>query len=272
MIDLMRDKKKALLERMLALPEDSIIAAAHQPTDPAAIHKAREHLEHLIGSKLKDKLLALYKDNAVTGAFSLSPDAVARRALRNTALDLLAKGDAGLGLQLARDQVAGAQTMTERLGALRAIAWMEGHERDELINNFYHQFKDHALVVDKWFSLQAGATRTRIVHDVQSLMNHPAFTWTNPNRVRSLFGAYAMRNMTGFHDPSGDGYALVADAVIKLNGINPAVAARLMTPMRPWKTFVPALASKMKLQLERILNSGNLSPDVYEVVSKTLNA
>lgn len=272
MIDLTKDKKKALLERMLTLPEDAIVAAAHQPTDPAAIHKARIYLEALIGSTLKDKLLALYKDNATSGAFSLSPDAVARRALRNTALELLAKGDPDLGMRLAQEQVASATTMTERLGALRAIAWMDNHARDEMINNFYHQFHDHQLVIDKWFSLQASAPRTRIVHDVQSLMNHPAFTWTNPNRVRSLLGSYAMRNMTGFHDPSGDGYVLLADAVIKLNKINPAVAARLLTPMRPWKTYTPALAAKMKAQLERILQSGDLSPDVYEVVSKTLNA
>jgi aminopeptidase N len=272
MIDLMKDKKKALLDKMLTLPDDSIVAAAHVPTDPAAIHAARDHLEHLIGSKLQDKLLTLYKDNAVSGVFTLTPDAVARRALRNTALELIVKGDEALGLSLAKDQIAKATTMTERLGALRAIASLTHPERDALMAAFYDQFKDHALVVDKWFSLQAAATRPSTVADIKALLAHPAFTWTNPNRVRSVLGAYALRNMPGFHDASGEGYVLLADAVIKLNGINPAVAARLLTPMRPWKSFVPALADKMKAQLERILQSGELSPDVYEVVSKTLNA
>lgn len=271
MIEHMKDKKRALLDRMLTLPDDSIIASQKQPTNPATIHAVREHLEKTIGTKLKDKLLALYKDNAGTGEFSLAPDAVAKRALRNTALALLVKADQAMGLQLATDQ-ANAATMTERLGALRAITGVSAPERDKLVADFYNKFKDYELVVDKWFQLQSTADRADIVADIRALTNHPAFTWTNPNRVRSVLSAYAMRNMAGFHHPSGEGYALIADAVIKLNKINPSVAARLLTPMRNWKTFTPALADKMKDQLTRILQSGDLSPDVYEVVSKTLNS
>lgn len=273
MIDAMKDKKRALLAKMLTLPEDAIVAATHQPTDPAAIHAVRCHLETLIGGQLKDRLLALYHDNAATDViFSLSPDAVARRSLRNIALEFLVSADETLGLQLARAQYESAQTMTERLGALRAINSLSRTERDDLMNDFYNEFKEHPLVIDKWFSLQAGAVRDSVITDIRALLEHPAFTWKNPNRVRSVLGSYALRNMTGFHHPSGEGYRLLADAVIKLNGINPAVAARLLTPMRGWKTFVPDLSAKMKDQLQRILQSGDLSPDVYEVVSKTLNA
>ena len=272
MIDAMKDDKRALLGRMLTLPEDAIVAATHQPTDPAAIHAVRCHLEKVIGTKLKDRLLALYEANATSGAFSLSPDAVAKRALRNISLELLVSSDQVLGLKLARAQYESAVTMTERLGALRAISSLSRAERDGLMTDFYNKFKDHELVVDKWFQLQAGAARDTVIQDIHALLEHPAFTWKNPNRVRSALGSYALRNMTGFHHPSGEGYELLADAVIKLNGINPAVAARLLTPMRGWKTFVPDLSQKMKDQLQRILQSGDLSPDVYEVVSKTLNA
>jgi aminopeptidase N len=139
------------------------------------------------------------------------------------------------------------------------------------MNDFYNKYKGYDLVVDKWFQLQAGAVRDSVIQDIHALLEHPAFTWKNPNRVRSVLGAYALRNMTGFHHPSGEGYALLADAVIRLNKINPSVAARLLTPMRGWRMFIPKLAEKMKDQLERILQSGELSPDVYEVVSKTLN-
>jgi len=272
MIDAMKDKKRALLARMLALPEDAIVAATHQPTDPAAIHEVRCHLETVIGTALKDRLTALYQDNASTGNLSLSPEAVARRALRNIALELLVSADQVYGLTLAKAQYEGAQTMTERLGALRAISSLARQERDGLMSDFYNKFKDHELVVDKWFQLQAGAVRDSVIQDIHALLEHPAFNWKNPNRVRSVLGSYALRNMTGFHHPSGEGYALMADAVIRLNGINPSVAARLLTPMRGWRNFAPPLADKMKDQLERILQSGDLSPDVYEVVSKTLNA
>ncbi len=272
MIDAMKDDKRALLARMLTLPEDAIVAATHQPTDPAAIHAVRCHLEHVMGVALKNHLQALYDENATPGAFSLEPDAVARRALRNIALELLVQADQAQGLKLAQAQFREGKTMTEKLGAMRAVSALSRPERDGLMKEFYEMFKDHQLVVDKWFSLQAGAARDSVIADIHALLEHPAFTWTNPNRVRSVLGSYALRNMTGFHHPSGEGYELLADAVIKLNGINPAVAARLLTPMRGWKMFKPDLAGKMKDQLERILHSGDLSPDVYEVVSKTLNA
>ncbi|MCB1538149.1 MAG: aminopeptidase N [Alphaproteobacteria bacterium] len=273
MIDAMKDDKKALLARMLALPDDPIVAATHRPTDPAAIHAVRTHLETRMGAALEDRLEALYAENGTAaGPFSLEPDAVARRALRNAALELIAQADPARGMTLARAQFDTGTTMTETLGALKAVASLTTQERDALVAAFLQRFGEHALVVDKWFALQAGAARASVIEDIRGLLAHPAFTWTNPNRVRSVFGAYALRNMAGFHHPSGAGYTLLADAVIKLNGINPSVAARLLTPMRGWKTFVPALAAKMKSELERIQNSGDLSPDVYEVVSKTLNA
>lgn len=271
MIDLMKDKKRALLALMLQLPDDSIIGASHRPTNPATIHTVRMRFEKMMGQHLKNKLLSIYHDNDTSGPFSLSPDAVARRSLRNVALCLLTQGDEALGLGLAKKQAKSATTMTERLGALKAIAYLVHPDRDALINDFYRQFKDYDLVVDKWFSLQAGVARDTVLQDIHALMEHPAFNWTNPNRVRSVLGAYALRNMTGFHHPSGEGYTLLADAIIKLNATNPMVASRLLTPMRGWKTFIPPLAQKMKAELSRILQSSDLSADVYEVVSKTLN-
>jgi len=272
MIGNLRDKKRALLALMLTLPEDAIIAAAHQPTNPSAIQAVRDALESAIAHGLKDQWTGLYQDNAPQGKdFSLEPDAVARRSLRNVALYYLVRAMPGEGMGLAKSQYEHATNMSERMGALKAIIDSNDPLRDELLGDFYNRFQQHPLVVDKWFSTQAAAVRPTIVSDIKKLMEHPAFTLKNPNRVRAVFGAFAMRNMPGFHHASGEGYKLLADVVIQLNAINPQVAARLLTPMRQWKTFVPEAADKMKVELERILHSGELSPDVFEVVTKTLN-
>ncbi|HEY8964159.1 MAG TPA: aminopeptidase N C-terminal domain-containing protein, partial [Alphaproteobacteria bacterium] len=272
MINNLKSTKRALLAHMLTLPDDSIIAAAHQPTNPSAIHAVRNALESAIAFGLKDEWTSLYKDNAPTSPdFSLEPDAVARRALRNIALFYLTKAMPAEGFGLAKSQYEHATNMTDRLGAIKAVIETSDPLRDDFLKDFYGRFQQHPLVVDKWFMVQASAARPTIVHDIKALMEHPAFGIKNPNRVRALIGAFAMRNMAGFHHPSGDGYKLVADVVIQLNTINPQVGARLLMPMRQWKTFTPELADKMKAELTRILHSGDLSPDIFEVVSKTLN-
>ena len=171
---------------------------------------------------------------------------------------------------MAFDQFSDAQTMTEKLGALAILVETDRPERESAIAAFYNDYKNHALVIDKWFSVQAASGRHDTPARVKALMGHKDFTMGNPNRIRSLIGAFAMRNQQAFHVLSGEGYKLLADVVIELNTKNPQIASRMLTPMRQWKSYTPDRQKLMKAQLKRILEQDNLSPDVFEIVSKCL--
>jgi aminopeptidase N len=163
-----------------------------------------------------------------------------------------------------------ADNMTDRVAALVCLADSTKPERDIIFADFYERFKDYQLVVDKWFSLQAMANRKGIFDDFSTLRNHAEFNIKNPNRVRSLYSAFAVNNPVKFHDPSGNGYALLRNAIIELNTINPQIAARLVTPLKEWKRYTPELQALMQAALQTIMDEPQLSNDVFEVVSKSL--
>ena len=143
-------------------------------------------------------------------------------------------------------------------------------ERSKALEAFAEQFKDNALVMDQWFSVQAASTLPGGLARVQALMEHPAFTIKNPNKVRALIGAFAGQNLINFHAADGSGYRFLADLVIQLNVLNPQIASRQLAPLTRWRKYDSARQALMKAELERILASGELSSDVYEVVSKSL--
>ena len=139
-----------------------------------------------------------------------------------------------------------------------------------MLAQFAEQFKDDPLVMDQWFSVQAGCSLPGGLERVQMLMAHPAFSLKNPNKVRSLIGAFANQNAVNFHRADGAGYRFLADQVITLNALNPQIASRLLTPLTRWRKYAPARHAQMREQLQRIMAEPALSPDVYEVVSKSL--
>jgi aminopeptidase N len=160
--------------------------------------------------------------------------------------------------------------MTDIVAALSCLSDSTQPERDEVFADFYRRFNGYPLVVDKWFSLQAIANRSEIFDDFAKLRQHQDFNIKNPNRVRSLYSAFAINNPVKFHDPSGQGYALLRDVIIELNEINPQIAARQVVPLREWRRYTPTLQSHMKEALQSIMDTPNLSNDVFEVVSKSL--
>ncbi len=162
--------------------------------------------------------------------------------------------------------------MTDRVAALSVIADIDKPERDIAFDDFYERFKAYPLVVDKYFALQTAATRNDIIQNLKKLKQHSDFNIKNPNRVRSLYAAFAMNNPVGFHSVDGSGYDFLTDGIIELNTINPQIAARLLTPMREWRRYTPDRQEKMKASLERIVNEKDLSPDVFEIASKSLKA
>jgi len=271
-IQALKDEDKGLLVRLLTLPKDSVIANTVKIIDPDAIAKSKSNLEMQIANGLKDELGMLYSLCAPEGAFLTTPESMAKRALRNLILHYKLSSSESEAVRLAHDQFSHASTMTEKLGALSILVETDRPEREHAIAQFYNDYKDYPLVIDKWFSIQATCARHDTPARVKGLMTHKDFTMRNPNRIRSLIGAFAMRNMKQFHVLSGEGYKILTDIIIELNQKNPQIASRLLTPMRGWKSYTADRQKLMKAQLKRILDQDNLSPDVYEIVTKCLNA
>jgi aminopeptidase N len=166
--------------------------------------------------------------------------------------------------------------MTERFGALAALVQSTHPAREAALAAFHARYSDDALVLDKWFALQAGAWRwdaaaVPTLERVKALMADPAFSLSNPNKVYALLGTYFRANAGEFHAADGSGHAFWADQVIALNARNPQVAARMARALENWRHFAPALQSSIRAQLERVLASPNLSPDVAEIVGKALD-
>ncbi len=263
---------KALLARALTLPAISVISQSHEVIDPAAIDKARTHILKAIKRAHKNALEKLYNANGNTGTFSLTTEAMGRRALQNTVLELLTATNGTGCAARAKAHYDHADNMTDRIAALASLTDSTKPERDEVFADFYQRYQQYPLVVDKWFSMQAMANRAAIFEDFTMLRNHKDFNIKNPNRVRSLYSIFAINNPVKFHDPSGKGYAVLRDAIIELNAFNPQIASRMVTPLREWRRYTPELQSLMKAALQSILDTPKLSNDVFELVNKCLNS
>jgi aminopeptidase N len=159
--------------------------------------------------------------------------------------------------------------MTDRQGALSALANSDAPERAGALAAFYDRYRGDPLVLDKWFTVQAVSTRDDALDQVVALARHPDFTLANPNRMRSLVGAFGA-NQRAFHDRSGRGYRFLADMVLAVDRLNPQTAARLVPPLGRWRRFDPARQDLMKAELERIVATPGLSKDVFEQASKSL--
>jgi aminopeptidase N len=213
-------------------------------------------------------LLAAHRSDGAPG-HDLSPRAKGIRRLRTVALGLIAAADEAAGARLAKAQFDGADNMTDRQGALGILVSLDAPERAAALDAFHARFHADALVLDKWFALQAAAQRTDTVDQVLALEKHPEFTIANPNRLRALAGTFG-GNHWAFHSPDGRGYRFLADMILGADKLNPQVAARLVPPFGRWRRFEPKRAALMKAELERIVAAPGLSKDVFEQASKSL--
>jgi len=259
----------AFREQALMLPSESMIAEQIDGVDPLAVHIARQFVRADIGVRLRGELLAQYQANLTPGPYS--PDAVSsgKRALKNLALSYLNAAPDDDSVALAQRQFDEADNMTDRAAALGALIASRVPAAADALGEFYQEFEHEALVVDKWFSMQAMAPTTDVAA-VRALMRHPAFTLRNPNRARSLVAVFCMNNPVQFHAPDGSGYAFWAEQVIALDALNPQVASRLARAMDRWRRYAPALQAQMKAALQQVAGQGKLSNDVREVVTKAL--
>ncbi|WP_188062887.1 aminopeptidase N [Sphingobium sp. KCTC 72723] len=259
----------AFIAEAARLPSEAYLGDQMAQVDPDAIHAVRDALQQRIGADLEPQWRAIHAATKADG-FALSPAAKGARKLRNVALHYLVASGASDGPAIAFAQFHDADNMTERQAALATLANGTSPEREAALDIFHHRYGGDALTLDKWFQTQAFAVHPDTVELVEELGRHKDFTLANPNRVRSLYGAFA-GNQWAFHHGSGKGYRLVADCIIALDRLNPQTAARLVPPLGRWKRFDPARAASMRGELERILAQPGLSKDVTEQAGKSLD-
>ncbi len=161
--------------------------------------------------------------------------------------------------------------MTDVIVALALIADGDSVKRKELLADFAERWAHDPLVMDKWFSVQAISHRPDTLERVHKLMQHPAFSMRNPNKVRALIGAFSDGNPVRFHAADGSGYAFLADRILELDPLNPQIAARLLRVMARWRRYDPVRQAAMKAQLERIVAAPKVSKDVFEIATKSLD-
>jgi len=260
----------ALRAEVLTLPGESYLADQLPVVDVEGIHRAREFLRRRVGEELEGDLYSVYVAQAETGRYAFTPDGTGRRSLKGLVLGYLMAGGGEGAASLCRDQFTAAHSMTDVMAALRLLVDRGGPAGAEALAEFYRRWSAEPLVIDKWFSIQATSSRADTLHQVLALMNHPDFSLRNPNRVRSLIGAFCTGNPVRFHAADGAGYRFLADRVLELDPLNPQIASRLLKSLIRWRRFDRGRQDLMRTELGRVLAAEALSKDAYEVASKAL--
>ena len=263
---------QALQALALTLPAETYLAQQMDRVDPDSLHQARQFVRGEVGTQLALEWLSVYQDNNEPEAYSLRPEAMGRRSLKNCALSFILARDVprDMDLKLVVDQFKNSTNMTDHLAALMILSNCACPERKQALATFYEKWQHDPLVIDKWLTLQAISTLNSTLTTVQDLLAHPSFSIRNPNRVRSLIGAFGS-NHVRFHAGDGSGYRFLADQIMILDPINSQTAARLVTPFTSWKRYDSTRQEFIKVQLERIRSLTGLSGDVSEIVCKSLN-
>jgi aminopeptidase N len=238
--------------------------------DPDLIFQARSAFRGALGERLRAPLTTVYGQMHVPGGYSPDATSAGRRALRNVAADLLAATGQPADIARASRQYETADNMTDRMAALGTLCLHDTPKRLQALDNFYARYESDALVVDKWFSLQATIPRPETLEKVRNLTTHPAFSFANPNRIRALIGAFAQGNATQFNRVDGAGYNFIADTVLALDPKNPQVSARLATAFRTWRTLEPGRRAKAEAALARVKSNTGISRDLADIVERAL--
>ena len=256
---------------VLTTPADSSIIQSRTQSDPLAVSLAGNWLRRAIADHMSDELLETYHSLQDSNAFSPDAASAGRRALKNRALALLGEGLHSQAAPLALSQFNTATNMTDELSALMTLSRLGGRRVDHSLQAFYDKWKDHPLVVDKWYALQASRRMPGGVEGIAALTQHPSFERRNPNRVRALVGGFAMGNPTLFHHISGAGYSFFTDEILEMDSRNPQVAARLAGAFEIWPKLDNGRQTLIKAQLSRIMSS-KPSKNLSEIAGKILAA
>ncbi len=261
---------QAMIAQILTLPSESYVAEFMPVIDPQAIHTALRFMRRSLAQALGAAMLKVYEANAHAGPYSTDAHAMGQRSLKNVCLGYLMELEDPQFTQRCVRQFHDASNMTDKMAALHALVNTEGAERTAALAAFYEQWRDDALVMDKWLAIQATSRLPTTLNAVKALTSHPVFNIKNPNKVRALIGSFCHANPARFHAASGEGYRFIGDFIRTLDPINPQVAARLVAAFSLWRRYDPPRQALMREQLQHILAIPALSRDVYEIVSKSL--
>jgi len=260
----------AFAAECLQLPSESYLAECMDVADPDAIHAARMRVLREIATKYRTRFEGAFRHFSVPGPYSPDAASAGRRALRNAALGYVSTLDDATSRALAFLEFRRAENMTDAMAALTCLANSAGAERDRALSMFHDKWKDEALVIDKWFKVQATSWLPGTLERVKQLAAHPSFDLKNPNRARSLVHAFALENPLHFHAADGSGYAWVAEQVLALDKLNPQVASRLARAFDRWRKYDDGRQAHARNALESIANAKDLSGNVGEVVRRAL--
>jgi aminopeptidase N len=258
---------KALL---CTLPAEAYMAELCDVIDVDAIHHCRKFLQFSLAETLSEQLLSCYHEHVSDAAYCFSVAEAGRRRMKNLALDYLIRLQTEQIFSQCWQQFKQADNMTDQIAALAMLCQCENDYREQALTTFYQQWRHDALVIDKWFTVQAMSDLPDSLEKVCQLLQHPDFTLKNPNRARALLSVFTLRNHVHFHQQSGAGYQLIADQVIAVDKFNPQLAAHFVSSLIGWRRYNEKRQQLMQKQLQRILQQQSLSKDVHELVSKAL--
>ncbi|TQS65714.1 aminopeptidase N, partial [Salmonella enterica subsp. enterica serovar Typhimurium] len=259
----------ALAAEILTLPSANEIAELFEVIDPIAIAQVREALTRTLAAELADEFLAIYNANHLD-EYRVDHGDIGKRTLRNACLRFLAFGETELANTLVSKQYRDANNMTDALAALSAAVAAQLPCRDTLMQEYDDKWHQDGLVMDKWFILQSTSPAENVLETVRGLLKHRSFSMSNPNRIRSLIGAFAGSNPAAFHAQDGSGYQFLVEMLTDLNSRNPQVASRLIEPLIRLKRYDDKRQEKMRAALEQLKGLENLSGDLYEKITKAL--
>lgn len=254
---------------LFCLPTFNELAEASHTIDATAIVDVKHALQNQITEALQDKMLEQYHQLHERD-FQMDYQSRANRSLKNLYLNYLTRLGHAAAQQLCIEQYQQANNMTDKFAAIEAISHSTIPQREALLDDFYQQWSDNPLVIDKWLSVQARAGIDSVFMQVKALTQHQAFNIKNPNKVRAVLGAFANGNPKYFHAADGEPYKFYTEKVIEIDQFNPQIAARLLSPYTQWKKYKTPNCDKMRDELIRINNLPNISRDVFEIVSKSL--
>jgi len=274
-LDQQQQIEYSMLAKLLAVPTISLLAERAEVIDIDAILAAREALMSALVAANESLLISNYQrmteQLSRTGLDTRSSEAMGLRACRNACLSLLVQGDSEFAVNLAEVQLQQASNMTDELGAMQTLVNSSNEEAaKDAVDYFHDKWRQDSLVMDSWFGLQASSPVFGDLERIRRLTQHSLFSEKNPNKVRSVIGAFAGQNWKQFHQADGMGYQFLKEWVLILDNINPQIAARLVTPMTRWRKFAGERKQQLQECLTQIKRHSNLSKDVYEVVMKSL--
>jgi len=256
----------------LSLPSVTSLLENMEVCDFEAATEARHFLKQEIAKNLRSTFETLYADMTDTGAYQINATAFGRRSLKGLCLGYLMTLDDDASQALCLQQYQQSNNMTDEIVALGLLCDSDSSQRGSALQSFYDKWKDDALVMNKWFAVQAVSTRESTLEEVKALESNPAFDDKNPNKVRSLIGGFAIGNLRRFHDISGAGYSYIADKIIDIDSFNPSIASGLAGAFKKLAKCDSQRQKLMSQELNRILQKEDLSKDVFEIVSKTLKS